>query len=200
MKKLTKSFYFKESVSLAQKLLGCVLVRRFQGHLLKGKIVETEAYLGVLDECCHSFRGRRTQRTKTMYLPAGHAYIYFTYGKHHCFNIVTGNTRQPEAVLIRALEPLSGIFKMKKNRNKQEILDLTTGPGKLCQALCLDRSLDRENLLESERLFLLKGRLERGENMATDFRIGLPNHLDHAFLPLRFYIRDNPFVSVLSSL
>ena len=186
---------------MAQNLLGCVLARRTEtGQLLKGKIVETEAYLGLQDECCHSFNGRRTKRTETMYLLAGHAYIYFTYGMHHCFNIVTGNTQEPEAVLIRALEPLQGLKEMERNRGQSRKRVLTTGPGNLCQALNLTRELNGENLFSNQasKIFLLKGD-KRAEDITSSFRIGLPVGNDHACLPLRFYISDNPFVSAKSN-
>ena len=197
MKKLPESFYSKDTVDVAQNLLGCILVRVTDtGQILNGKIVETEAYLGLQDECCHSFNGRHTKRTETMYLPAGHAYIYFTYGMHHCFNIVTGNTQEPEAVLIRALEPLKGLKEMERNRGQSSKSILTTGPGNLCQALNLTRELNGEKLFgkQAQRIFLLKGD-KRVEDITSSFRIGLPVSNDHAFLPLRFYIRDNPFVS-----
>ena len=160
MEKLTESFYSQDTIDVAQNLLGCVLVRvTDKGQVLKGQIVETEAYLGVQDECCHSFNGRRTKRTETMYLPAGHAYIYFTYGMHHCFNIVTGNTKEPEAVLIRALKPLEGLPEMERNRRQSSKLILTTGPGNLCQALKLTRELNGEKLFgkQANKVFILKG-------------------------------------------
>ena len=265
--------------------------------LLAGKIVETEAYLGLQDECCHSFKGRRTARTETMYLPAGHAYIYFIYGSYYCFNIVTGNEKEPEAVLIRALEPLQGLRGMSENRirhrqksfiwkkplqqsprqknshqknprqkpsrsgrplsmPKQDsfgppssgaetrcapLLEirsaesvatrcrsaeirsaeirsatgrnltgrnfaargafppafLTSGPGRLCQALDITADLNGAPLFSpaARSLFIFKEKKPKRKDIVSDFRVGLPLTNDHAFLPLRFYIRDNPFVS-----
>ena len=186
---------------MAQNLLGHILVRVTEtGKVLKGTIVETEAYLGLKDECCHSFNGRRTLRTEPMYLPAGHAYVYFIYGKYHCFNIVTGSTKEPEAVLIRALEPMEGLKEMERNRKKNHKMILTKGPGNLCQALDITKKLNRECLFGSraDKIFLLEGK-ERPQNRVSSFRVGLPLKNDHAFLPLRFYISDNPFVSVSSS-
>jgi len=104
MKKLSFQFYQKDTCEVAVHLLGQILVHSLNGKLFKGRIVETEAYLGIEDSSCHSYRGRRTQRTEAMYLPAGHAYVYLTYGIHYCLNVVTGNRSQPEAVLIRAVE------------------------------------------------------------------------------------------------
>lgn len=200
VKKLSKEFFKGCTIDVAQNLLGQVLVRVTEtGKILKGKIVETEAYLGLKDECCHSFNDRRTLRTEPMYLPAGHAYIYFIYGKYYCFNIVTGNTQEPEAVLIRALEPLEGLEEMAQNRNKSHKMILTKGPGNLCQALGITKELNRECLFGSkaDKIFLLEGK-KQPQNKASGFRIGLPLKNDHAFLPLRFYISDSPFVSASS--
>ena len=185
---------------MAQNLLGHILARVTEsGKVLMGKIVETEAYLGLADECCHSFNGRRTFRTEPMYLSEGHAYIYFIYGKYHCFNIVTGNTKEPEAVLVRALEPLEGLKEMAQNRKKTQKITLTKGPGTLCQALNITKKLNRECLFGSgaNKIFLLEGKPP--QNRASSFRIGLPLKSDHAFLPLRFYIPNNPFVSSSSN-
>lgn len=200
MKKLSKKFFKGCTIDVAQNLLGCILVRVTEsGKVLKGKIVETEAYLGLMDECCHSFNGRRTLRTEPMYLPAGHAYIYFIYGKYHCFNIVTGTTKEPEAVLVRALEPLEGLQEMARNRKKSQKMTLTKGPGNLCQALNITKKLNKECLFGSEanKMFLLER--QQSVNKASNFRIGLPLKNDHAFLPLRFYIPDSPFVSASSN-
>lgn len=185
---------------MAQNLLGRILARVTKnGKILKGKIVETEAYLGLKDECCHSFNGRRTPRTEPMYLPAGHAYIYFIYGKYYCFNIVTGNIQEPEAVLIRALEPLEGLEEMAQNRNKTHKMTLAKGPGSLCQALGITKELSGECLFGSgaDKIFLMGGK-KQPQSKASGFRIGLPLKSDHAFLPLRFYISDSPFVSASS--
>ncbi len=201
---LTQKFFEGGTVKIAESLLGCFLARKTkEGKTLRGRIVETEAYLGIKDPCCHSFRGRRTERTKTMYLPGGHAYIYFTYGMHHCFNAVTARAGAPEAVLIRALEPLSGLEEMAKNRGLSSRRLLASGPGRLCQAMDLTRDLNGARLWERGPVFI-----ERGEKPASEpametaiaRRIGLPPGNDAFYWPLRFYIKNSPYVSVRKDL
>jgi len=200
MNLLNKSFFTKDTIEVARNLLGCYLVRKTkQNGIIKGKIVETEAYLGVQDSCCHSYKGLYTDRTKTMYLEGGHAYIYFTYGMYHCFNVVTAQKNQPEAVLIRALEPIEGIQTMQIKRNKTELEQLTSGPGKLCQALSITRKLNGINLSTSHRLYIEKGNSLKTEP-AVDARIGLPHHKEASYLPLRFFIKDNKYVSLKKAL
>ena len=195
MNLLKKSFFTKDTIEVARNLLGCYLVRKTQQNLfLIGKIVETEAYLGIEDSCCHSYKGLYTNRTKTMYLEGGHAYIYFTYGMHHCFNIVTSKKNQPEAVLIRALEPIKGLEKMKKNRKTMDLKNLTTGPGKLCQAFDITRNLNGINLLNSDDLYIEKaGKLQ--EEPSVDVRVGLSRYKDACYWPLRFFLKNNNYVS-----
>ena len=134
---------------MAEDLLGCYLVRETKSSVLMGRIVETEAYLGIEDPCCHSFQGLHTGRTKTMYLPGGHIYVYFIYGKYYCFNVVTGGVNQPEAVLIRAVEPVGGISKMQENRKQKQLKDLCSGPGKLCQAFGINKDFNSQILSRS---------------------------------------------------
>lgn len=111
---LKENFFTRETTQVAVNLLGCYLVRTYnKKFFLKGKIVEVEAYLGERDDCCHTYQGRRTERNQVMYDIGGTIYVYFTYGMHFCFNIVTSQKNIPEAVLIRAIEPLEGISKMK---------------------------------------------------------------------------------------
>ena len=166
-------------------MLGQVLVRVLKnGKRLSGKIIETEAYLGVRDPSCHSFNGRRTERNKTMYLPGGFAYVYFTYGMHYCFNIVTAKKGEPEAVLIRALKPLEGIDIMRKNRKGRS--DLTGGPAKLCQALEINKKLNGENL-EGEKIFIEKRKNISRSQVLTSPRIGLSPLSPACFWPLRFF-------------
>ena len=195
-KKLRKSFFIKETALAAEKLLGSVLVRRSKdGSVLKGKIVETEAYLGLNDSSCHSYQGRRTNRTQVMYREGGCSYVYFTYGMHYCFNIITAGKNQPEAVLIRSLEPLKGISIMQKNRNQTEIKNLTSGPAKLCQALNIDKQLNGVDLCNSNMIYLEKGKAVSPRLITTVPRVGLSENQDACFWPLRFYIQNSPFIS-----
>ncbi|MBC6415539.1 MAG: DNA-3-methyladenine glycosylase [Bdellovibrionales bacterium] len=192
---ILKSRFFKKNTALvAEKLLGCYLVRQIGNQKLIGRIVETEAYLGVKDSCCHSFQNHFTDKTKAMYLEGGFSYVYFTYGMHYCLNVVTGDKTQPEAVLIRALEPIEGISKMKKYRKKQNLKDLCSGPGKLCQAFSITKKLNAKKLTKKGELFITKGRAVKDKEL--DSRVGLPLHKDSAYWFLRFYIKNNPHVSV----
>ena len=175
------------------------------GTRLAGRIVEVEAYVGVRDRACHSFGGRRTPRNESMYGPPGLAYVYFTYGMHHCMNVVCGRDGEPVAVLIRALEPIDGLEAMRRarasgNAAKARALrerDLCSGPGKLCQALGLDRACDGEDLATSERLWIeergaggARSRLVRGP------RIGIGSAGVWAEKPLRWGVAGSPWVSV----
>ncbi len=195
MKPLKQSFFMNETTKVAEKLLGCYLLRKLKSdQWLIGKIIETEAYLGSNDSCCHSFNNLYTQRNQSMYLPGGYSYVYFTYGMYYCFNIVTKTSKEPEAVLIRALEPIEGIKEMKKNRKKEKLTDLCSGPGKLCQALNITISLNAKKLDPKEKIYIAQG--ASSEEIETDSRIGLPQHKDSAHWLLRFYFKDNPFISV----
>lgn len=196
---LSLKFFRQDTIKVAVQLLGQTLVRVIKdGSVLKGRIVETEAYLGLKDSSCHSFGGRKTNRTKTMYLPGGHAYIYFTYGMHYCFNVVTRNTAQPEAVLIRALEPLEGAWEMAINRGlDKNHFNLTNGPAKLCQALKIDKNLNGESLI-GDSIYIEKGRTMSSWEFEVDQRIGLSPYSDSYYWPLRFYIKNNPYVSVVN--
>ena len=194
MKPLKQSFFIKETTQTAEKLLGCYLIRTIKGKKLIGRIVETEAYLGLDDPCCHSFKGSYTDRTKTMYLPGGHSYIYFTYGMHYCFNVVTGDINSPEAVLIRAVQPIKGLNEMKRNRNKDQLTELCSGPGKLCQAFQITKSLNAKKLSQEGEIYISKG--EKVREVELDSRVGLPLHEDSSYWFLRFYIKGNPFISL----
>ena len=194
MKPLNPHFFMQNTTFVAEALLGSYLVREIKGSRLIGRIVETEAYLGKEDPCCHSFKSSYTKRTKTMYLKGGYSYVYFTYGMHYCFNVVTRNQKEPEAVLIRALEPVEGLSHMKKYRKKQKLTELCSGPGKLCQALNITKDLNAKDLSQKGTLYLSKG--TRIKNVETDSRVGLPWYKDSAYWFLRFYVKNNVFVSV----
>ncbi len=144
---LPQHFYSRSALEVAPELLGKILSRRWQGETLSGRIVEVEAYLGRDDPASHAYRGK-TPRNEVMFGPAGVSYVYFTYGMHFCMNVVTGKVGEAGAVLIRALEPLSGIETMKRFRKKTSLYDLTSGPGKLTQALHIRRSENNARLLE----------------------------------------------------
>ncbi|HVK60908.1 MAG TPA: DNA-3-methyladenine glycosylase, partial [Bdellovibrionales bacterium] len=134
-RKLPFSFYQRDTEEVARELLGKTLVHVLKtGQRVSGRIVETEAYLGARDAAAHSRGGLRSKRTESMFLPGGHAYVYLIYGMHYCFNVVTREADEPQAVLIRALEPIEGIEFMRRRRRVKRDLDLCSGPGKLCDA------------------------------------------------------------------
>lgn len=191
MKSLSTIDLSKSAATCAQRLLGCELVRIVDGKSMRAKIVETEAY-AQNDAASHSFRGM-TPRTQIMFGPAGFAYVYFTYGMHYCFNIVTGKEGEGSAVLIRALEPLEGIEYMQQNR-PAEIMQLTSGPAKLCQALGIDRTLNGHDMRTPPLQLIAKHPLSPKHIVATT-RIGISQDTHRIW---RFYIKDNPLVSRLS--
>mgnify|MGYP001382743830 CR=1 FL=1 len=191
---LPNEFYERNTKTVAQELLGKKLVRVYKGKRIAGIITEVEAYLGAGDRACHSYNFRRTKRTETLYLAGGHSYIYFIYGMYNCFNVVTQKREVPEAVLVRALEPVEGIDLMRKLRKTDDLKNLTTGPGKLAQALHLTKELNAYSLRSGE-LFLEDGIQIPKSKIVKTTRIGVDYAGDHAQWPLRFYIRDNPFIS-----
>jgi DNA-3-methyladenine glycosylase len=194
MIRLDRTFYYQSTLQMAQDLLGKRLVRVLNGQRLSGIIVETEAYIGEADKACHASRGR-TPRTEVMYGPPGHAYVYFIYGMHHCFNVVTEEEGFPAAVLIRALEPVEGLEWMRRHRPGRSDDQLTNGPGKLCAALAIDRTLNGVDLCTSQVFFVEEGRTVAGEEIATSPRIGIRSDEVARSRPWRFYIEGNRCVS-----
>ena len=152
MARLSREFYNRDTVETAKALLGKILVRRWNGELLAGRITETEAYIGRCDKACHAYNYRRTERTSTMFMAPGHAYIYFIYGMYHCLNFVTEPEGEPSAVLIRAIEPVAGIDTMRRLRFGDTPMtayrrkNFMNGPGKVCQGLALTRTENRLDL------------------------------------------------------
>jgi len=187
----------ESTIALARRLLGQRLVRVFEGHRLAGRIVEVEAYLGPHDRACHTWGGRRTRRTESMYLGSGHAYIYFIYGLHHCVNVVAGRPGSGAAVLIRALEAEEGIEMIRNARPRAERSALCRGPGCVTRSLRIDRTLDGADLRTSSELFIehaLTGPLSPRFIVRTP-RIGVDSAGPDAFRLLRFAQRGNPCVS-----
>jgi len=168
---------------------------------LAGLIVETEAYLGVRDRAAHSFNGRRTPRNEPMYAKGGVAYIYFTYGMHHCFNVVCGQANNPVAVLIRALEPTEGIPTMRAltraDHRAGTLPDhlLCSGPARLCRALAIDRTLNLTDLTTPGPLFLEPATPFPRSQIRTTPRIGIDYAQDWAPRPLRYLVHNHPSIS-----
>ena len=194
--KLARAFYTRpDVVAVARRLLGTLLVARARdGRRVSGVIVETEAYRGPEDRASHTHGGRRTRRTETMYARGGTAYVYFVYGMYHQFNVVTNVADVPHAVLVRALEPVEGVDLMRRRRGGVAPGALTSGPGKLCIALGIDRRLDRADLL-GDRIWLEPGRRVSPAAIAAGPRVGIDYAEDWVARPWRFWLRGNPFVS-----
>lgn len=203
MKKLNKAFYTRDTLTVAKELLGKYLVVNNDEEKMVVKIVETEAYIGPIDKACHTYNNRRTKRTEIMYSSGGYAYIYQIYGMYFCLNVVTENEDAGTAVLIRAGEPIKGVERMAVNRfsknldelSKKEVLNLTNGPGKLCRALGLDKRQNGSSLLEKE-LFIFAEDVEEPFQIAVSKRIGIDYAEEAKDYEWRFYIKNNPFVSV----
>lgn len=152
-KKLTRAFYTRPTLQVAKDLLGKFIVRQTPQGKIVGQINEVEAYLGEKDPASHAFRGQ-TPRNAPMFLSGGHAYVYFIYGMHHCMNIVTEQTGRAGAVLIRSIIPIEGLDLIRKNRHQVKDNQLTNGPGKICQALAIDRQQSGLDLVTSQELWL----------------------------------------------
>lgn len=202
MKMLDREFYNRDSLIVAKELLGKELVHELEGQTIAAKIVETEAYMGVIDKAAHSYGGRRTPRVEVMYGRPGLSYVFFIYGMHNCFNIVTREEGNPQAVLIRAVEPVEGLEHMAQNRfgktynqlSKSQVKSLTNGPGKLCKALAIDRSLNGEDLCGG-KLYVRDG-VHGKFDIVSARRVGIDYAEAAKDYLWRFYIRDNQFVSV----
>jgi len=196
MQKLTREFFNRKTEIVARELLGKVLVHQDGKKTFSGIIVETEAYVGPKDLASHASR-RKTPRNEPMFGEAGFWYIYLIYGFYNCLNVVTEGKDYPAAVLIRALEPLEGIEQMKINRKTEKSENLTNGPGKLCQALEIDKKLNQTNLFEkNSKLFIVDSgikisprQIKKAKRVGVDYAGKWKDKL------LRFYIKDNPFVS-----
>ncbi|HTX22026.1 MAG TPA: DNA-3-methyladenine glycosylase [Candidatus Aquilonibacter sp.] len=181
MRKLPRSFYDRDTIVVAQELLGKILVRKSRGGARAGKIVETEAYLGPHDLAAHSARGL-TERNRVMFGPPGHAYVYFIYGMYFCMNVVTERAGHASAVLLRALEPV-------KNLEGR-----TSGPGLLCRAMNIDCQFNGHDLL-SDDFFIAEPHKAETLSIVKRPRVGVDYAKHWAKRHLRFYIKGNPSVS-----
>jgi len=185
---LQRPFYQRDTITVSRELLGKILVHESSQATTAGRIVETEAYLGPEDQAAHSSGGRRTARNEIMFGQKGHAYVYFIYGLYHCFNVTTGKTPgKPEAVLIRAIEPVQGEDIMAKRRG-------TKRPSKLCIAMNISRSQNRTDLI-SPPLYIKDAPAVPQKNIAKTTRVGIDYAGEWKYKPWRFFIRENKFVS-----
>ena len=195
--KLGKQFYDRTDVLLiAKELLGKIIVTNFNKQLTAARIVETEAYNGVVDKASHAYNNRRTARTEIMFGTGGTAYIYLCYGIHHLFNVVTNAKNIPHAVLIRGAEPVYG-FDVMLNRARKLHIDntLTKGPGNVSKALGISTTHTGLNLLGKKIFIIDDGYTSHQKIIHTSPRIGVDYAAEDALIPYRFYIKGNPFVS-----
>src|SRR5579862_241690 len=183
---LPRGFYARSPLIVARALLGMHLAHDDGRKVRIGRIVETEAYMGPKDLAAHSAGGRRTARTEVMFGPAGHAYVYFIYGFWNCLNVVTSAIGQPQAVLLRALEPVANVS------------DSTWGPGLLCRALAVDRTLNGCDLCAAP-LWIERPVRRRPVRIGRSARIGVAYAKEWALRPWRFFDRDSPYVSTVSA-
>lgn len=201
MKTLDRDFYNRDSLIVARELLGKVLVHEIHGQKTSVKIVEAEAYMGITDRAAHSYGGKRTPSVEVMYGGPGFAYVFMVYGMYYCLNIVTREEGNPQAVLIRAGEPIRGLDFMAQNRfkktykqlTKSQVKGLTNGPGKLCKALLIDKCLNGEDLCGG-KLYVEEGENEKF-NIISSKRIGIDYAEEARDYLWRFYLENNEYVS-----
>lgn len=191
MEPLSIDFFQQPTLELAKNLLGCLLVKETNEGIASGYIVETEAYIGPGDRAAHSFENRRTKRTEIMFGEAGYIYTFLTH-THTLVNVISGPAEHPEGILIRAIEPVKGIDLMRERRGKDNLKNLTNGPGKLTKALGITMN-DYGLHFTKPPLYITSGIIP--ENISTGPRIGIENTGEAKDYPWRFWISGNPFVS-----
>lgn len=202
MKKLPREFYLRsDTIQIAKDLIGKLLVVPTEaGERVSGMIVETEAYLGAIDKAAHSYGNRRTARNEITYAAGGHAYVFFIYGMYFQFNVVTDAEDSPHVVLIRAVEPVEGIEIMRERRLlknpavRMKDKNLTSGPGKLCIALNINRRLNGEDLL-GDNIWIEDYKKFPEAQVEIGKRIGIDYAEEFAEKPWRFWLKNNDFVS-----
>ena len=200
MAKLSREFYQRDTVEVAGDLIGRILVHRTHEGLTAGRIVEAEAYAGRNDAACHSARGRRDGRTAVMYGPGGFSYVYLIYGMYYCMNIVTRPPDEPEAVLIRALEPIEGSCLMASRRGisdiskEKNLRQLCAGPGKLCISMGISKDCYGLDLC-GDKLFLEEGTIPEKESIIATKRINVNYAGDASDYPWRFILKGSCFLS-----
>ncbi|WP_316760297.1 DNA-3-methyladenine glycosylase [Pedobacter aquatilis] len=195
--KLNSDYYLNEDViSLAKDLLGKVLYTKIEGEITAGVITETEAYFGIKDKASHAFGSRRTARTETMFAQGGIAYVYLCYGIHNLFNVVTSAKDNPNAVLVRSIEPLIGVEIIEERRSMPRTkAAISAGPGSAAKALGIDRTFNAKDLsgdeiwIEDHQIYF------NPDQISISPRVGVAYAQEHALLPLRFFVKGNKYVS-----
>lgn len=207
MEVLNRSFYVRDTLTVSKELLGKVLVHETPTFKLAGRIIETEAYLGPEDKAAHSYGGKVTPRVEVMYNQGGYSYVFTIYGMYQCFNIVAQREGIPQAVLIRALEPIESLDIMSQNRynksyqelSKSQIKGLTNGPGKLCMAMAIGKAQNKIDMCQRNGLddiYVYDDDYGDFEMVATE-RVNIDYAEEYIHKPWRFYIKGNPYVSRL---
>ena len=196
MEKLSLSFYQRNDVvTIAKELIGKVVVTNIDGKITSGRIVETEAYVAHIDKASHAFNGKRTVRNEAMYAAAGTVYVYLCYGMHNMLNIVTNDKNIPDAILIRALEPINGIEIMLARTNKKALDNtLTKGPGNVAKAMGIFKYFSGKSLQDEINIFQDEEAYQKNE-IGISKRIGIDSSGLDALLPYRFFVKENKYVS-----
>lgn len=204
MKKLEQEFYLRSAILVAKDLLGKYIVKEDKNGIISGMITECEAYMGINDKASHSYKGKITKRNKTMFHEGGCAYVYMIYGMYYCINVVTEKEDVPEAVLIRAVQPLVGLDIMSNNRygrdyeelNKKEIINLTNGPGKLCKAFDITKVNDGNDLCDG-KIYISENENEEQKKLEVISapRIGIDYAEEAKNYLWRFFIKNNIYVT-----
>ena len=193
--RIERKFYMRDAVTVGKDILGKIIVKKTaDGRIMSGRITEVEAYMGITDKASHSYGGRRTKRTEVMYKEGGYSYIFLIYGMYECFNVTVGREGDPQAVLIRGVEPLENKNLMQEKRKVKKEKDISNGPGKLTKALGITREDNGADLVASENLWLEDDGYKVKDIVETT-RIGIDYAEEDALKPWRFYIKDSIFVS-----
>ena len=200
---MNKEFYNVDAVTLAQKLLNKYLIREYDNKKIVTKIVETEAYMGEIDKAAHAYKNRKSVRTGPLYLSGGHIYVYLIYGMYNCLNISANKENIPHCVLIRAVEPIDNMEEIAHNRfdksydelTNYQRKNITNGPGKLCKALNIDRSLSGKDLFGRE--LYIENNEDDDFEVVVDKRVNIDYAEEDKDKLWRFYIKDNKYVSVV---
>ncbi len=202
---MRKEFFYEDGITLAKKLLNKYLIREYDNKKIVVKIVETEAYMGEIDKAAHAYKNKKSVRTGPLYLSGGHAYVYLIYGMYNCLNISANKENIPQGVLIRAVEPVGNLDKIAQNRfgksydelTNYQRKNLTNGPGKLCKALNIDRSLSGKDLFGKE--LYIEDNEDNNFEIVADKRVNIDYAEEYKDKLWRFYIKENKYVSVLKS-
>lgn len=193
--RIERKFYMRDAVTVGKDILGKIIVKKTaDSRIMSGRITEVEAYMGITDKASHSYGGRRTKRTEVMYKEGGYSYVFLIYGMYECFNVTAGREGDPQAVLIRGVEPLENKNLMQEKRKVKKEKDISNGPGKLTKALGITKEDNGADLTAGENIWLEDDGYKVKDIVETT-RIGIDYAEEDALKPWRFYIKDSIFVS-----